>query len=115
RAPARPVSPPPGPAPEVAASQPAPPSSPPAGRAPRLLHQPAARYPPAALNRRVEGAVQVAFTIRPDGSVAEPRVVSATPPGLFDRAALAAVRDYRFEAGARSVASMITVRFALNQ
>lgn len=83
--------------------------------APRLLHQPAARYPAAALNRRVEGAVQVGFTILPDGSVAAARVVSATPPGVFDRSALVAVGEYRFEPTGDNVASMITVRFTLDQ
>ncbi|MBB6600268.1 energy transducer TonB [Luteimonas sp. MC1825] len=82
---------------------------------PRLLHQPAPRYPAAALNRRVEGAVQVGFTIRPDGSVTAARVVSATPPGVFDRSALAAVGEYRFAPGGSSVASAITVRFSLDQ
>ena len=81
--------------------------------APRLLHQPPPRYPPLALSRRLEGSVQVAFTIRADGRVEGARVVSATPPGVFERAALAAVAGYRFEPAGRSVASSVTLRFSL--
>ncbi|MGY1458464.1 MULTISPECIES: energy transducer TonB [unclassified Luteimonas] len=80
---------------------------------PRALHQPPPRYPSLALNRRIEGAVQVAFTIRPDGSVEDARVLSADPPGVFDRSALAAVGGYRFEPIGRRMASTVTLRFSL--
>lgn len=101
----------------VATEAPATPRASPAAvaDAPRLLHQPAPRYPSVALNRRLEGAVEVAFVIRPDGSVAETRVVSADPPGVFDRSALAAVSGYRFQPVADTVASRITVRFTLDR
>lgn len=82
---------------------------------PRLLHQPAPRYPAAALNRRVEGTVQVGFTILPDGSVTAARVISASPPGVFERSALAAVGEYRFAPTGSNVASAITVLFSLSQ
>lgn len=101
----------------VATEAPATPRASPAAvaDAPRLLHQPAPRYPSVALNRRLEGAVEVAFVIRRDGSVAETRVVSADPPGVFDRSALAAVSGYRFQPVADAVASRITVRFTLDR
>ncbi len=82
---------------------------------PRLLRQPAPRFPPLALSRKMEGSVQVAFTIRPDGRVEDTRVVSSTPPGVFERSALAAVSGYRFEPMAQATASMVTVRFTLSQ
>ena len=94
----------------AAAETPAPPPA-----APRLLHQPPPRYPSLALSRRMEGWVEVAFTILPDGRVDSPRVMEATPPGVFDRSALAAVGSYRFEPTGRTVASMVTVRFSLKQ
>lgn len=90
-------------------------AEPPPAVLPRPLHQPPPRYPPLALNRRMEGAVQVAFTIRPDGTVEDTRVLSATPPGVFDRSALAAVASYRFEPIAQRMASTVTVRFSLTQ
>ena len=82
---------------------------------PRAVHQPPPRYPSLALNRGLEGAVNVAFVIQPDGSVAETRVVGADPPGVFDRSALAAVGSYRFEASGRRVPSQVPLRFALDQ
>lgn len=91
-----------------------PPSAAASAPAPRLLHQPPPRYPSLAMSRRMEGSVQVAFTIRPDGSVDGARVVGADPPGVFDRSALGAVSSYRFEPAGRTVASMVTVRFTLN-
>lgn len=97
----------PTPAPAAPASRPEPP--------PRPLRQPPPRYPPQALQRRMEGSVQVAFTILPEGGVTDTRVISATPPDIFDRSALAAVANYRFEPGTRRVASEVTVRFSLRQ
>lgn len=91
------------------------PAPPPAAAPPRALRQPPPRYPPLALARGLEGSVDVAFVIQPDGSVAGERVVDATPPGVFDRSALAAVAGYRFEASGRHVPSQVTLRFALNQ
>lgn len=37
------------------------------------------------------------------------------PPGVFDRSALAAVGDYRFEPTGRNVPSTVTVRFTLDR
>ena len=108
------------PPPQAAAPSPSRPvaraAEPPAAPAPpRALRQPPPRYPPLALARGLEGSVDVAFVIQPDGSVAGERVVDATPPGVFDRSALAAVAGYRFEASGRHVPSQVTLRFALNQ
>lgn len=101
----------------VAASAPpapAPAASPrPVARAlPRLLQDEAPRYPLAAKNRKLEGQVEVAFTILPDGRVANARVVSAEPAGVFDRAALTAASRWRFEStGATATTSrMLTFR-----
>lgn len=105
-------------APAVPATPQASPPRPPAvpeSAMPRLLHQPPPRYPPLALSRKLEGSVQVAFTIRADGTVEDARVVSATPAGVFERSALAAVAGYRFEPAGRSVASSVTLRFDLAQ
>lgn len=53
-------------------------------------------YPPNALARKLEGMVQVAFTVAEDGSVVDPEVVYSEPPRVFDRSALAAVRKWKF-------------------
>lgn len=64
---------------------------------PRLASAPIPRYPLMALRRRIEGEVTVAFVVRADGSVEAPRVLSAQPEGVFEEAALEAVRRWRFE------------------
>lgn len=87
---------------------------PPAPRAlPKLLADAAPRYPLSARNRRIEGRVQVAFTIQPDGTVADARAVSAQPQGVFEEAALAAASRWRFEATGQRVGTVRTVMFNL--
>jgi TonB family protein len=61
-----------------------------------LVQKVAAQYPIRALDRGIEGWVEVSFSIRPDGSVFEPKVVAARPPGTFDKSALAAVAKWRY-------------------
>ncbi len=80
---------------------------------PKLLRDSAPRYPLAARNRRIEGSVQVAFTIQPDGSVSDVRTISAQPEGLFEQAALAAASRWQFEATPRRVSTTRTLTFRL--
>lgn len=80
---------------------------------PRLVSDAAPRYPLIALNRRIEGSVQVSFTIQPDGRVAGVRLVSSTPADIFDAAALAAVGRWRFEATGQSTTTQRTLDFRL--
>ena len=53
-------------------------------------------YPPRAKQQGVEGWVAVAFTITPVGTVDEARVIGSEPPYVFDRAALNAIRKWRY-------------------
>ncbi|GHA73897.1 energy transducer TonB [Cognatilysobacter bugurensis] len=80
---------------------------------PRLLEDEAPRYPLAAMNRKLEGHVEIAFTIQPDGRVANARVVSAEPAGVFDRAALAAASRWRFESTGSAASTSRTLTFRL--
>ncbi len=60
-------------------------------------------YPSRAQRRGMEGFVELEFVIRRDGRV-DPesiRVVSANPRNIFDEAALAAVRQWRFDTAER--------------
>lgn len=100
---ARPAAPPPPAAPRVAQGE----------RAPRLLQDAQPRYPLPALRARIEGQAEVAFTIQPDGSVRDVRLVSSTADGMFDASALAVAQRWRFEATGRAHASSRTVRFRL--
>ncbi len=54
------------------------------------------QYPPQAKQRRIEGWVDVEFTIGPAGTVEDVKVIGAYPPGVFERATLRAVRRYRY-------------------
>lgn len=80
---------------------------------PRLLQDAQPRYPLPALRNRLEGQVEVAFVIRPDGSVGDVRLVAAQPRDLFDAAAIAAASRWRFEASGQSHPSQRTIHFRL--
>lgn len=53
-------------------------------------------YPMRARQRRVEGWVVVEFTISKTGSVKNPVVSASHPSSIFDRAALQAVRKWKY-------------------
>jgi protein TonB len=55
------------------------------------------RYPYQAKRRGIEGWVQVSFTVTADGTVADAVVEDADPPGVFEKAALAAVYQWKFK------------------
>jgi protein TonB len=53
-------------------------------------------YPIQARQKRIEGWVDVQFTVGADGSVRDPVVLSAEPKAIFDRAALQAVKGWKY-------------------
>lgn len=53
-------------------------------------------YPPRAKQRGIEGWVEVEFTITKVGTVRDERVLNSNPPRVFDRAALQAIRRWRY-------------------
>jgi len=55
------------------------------------------RYPYQAKRRGIEGWVRVSFTVTESGSVEDAIVEDADPPGVFERAALAAVATWKFK------------------
>jgi protein TonB len=57
----------------------------------------APEFPERALAQKASGAVIVEFVVDVNGEPRDVRVVSAEPAGLFDRAAVAAVRRWRYE------------------
>jgi TonB family protein len=81
-------------------------ASTPARRKPEVIvnakpsHRVPPEYPPEALNAGLEGVVTIEFEINGDGSVRDPRIVEAVPPGVFDTAALNAIRQWRYTAQA---------------
>lgn len=57
----------------------------------RGKYEPLPIYPGVALNRNIEGDVRVEYLVTRDGGVVRPRILDATPPGVFDEAVLRAV------------------------
>lgn len=53
-------------------------------------------YPPLAKAEKIEGAVVIRYGVSVDGRVINARVESAEPTGVFEDAALAAVRSWRY-------------------
>ena len=56
------------------------------------------QYPPRAASRGVEGWVIVQFTITAAGTVKDPVVIESYPSSIFDRAALRALRKWKYRA-----------------
>jgi TonB family protein len=60
----------------------------PAGGLAQMVDSPALK---AAFAQAAAGEVELAVDVAPDGSIAHPRILRSTPPGIFDAAALAMV------------------------
>lgn len=103
---------PPEPAAERAAPAPAVAAAP-AARVPEVVFRPALRYPAMAERRRLEGFVELEFTIGADGSVSELEVLRSEPEGVFEREALAAMERWRFAPPAAPMRARRTLEFKL--
>jgi TonB family protein len=55
------------------------------------------QYPARALQTGIEGWVEIAYTVVPDGSVTNVKVVNATPPKVFEASATRAVSRLRYQ------------------
>ena len=62
----------------------------------RIFNQ-AANYPRKALRKGIEGYVVIQFDIDTDGAVLDPYVIESEPAGIFDRAAIKAVRKWLYD------------------
>jgi protein TonB len=77
-------------------------------------------YPEDARAAGVQGDVVVRYDVSVTGTVVNARIESADPPGVFDQAALAAVRSWRYnpqirDGEAQAVENILsTVRFRLD-
>lgn len=68
---------------------------------PTLLRGDTLSYPEAARSQGLQGAVEVAYDVSAEGRVINAQIVSAEPSGVFEDAALSAVRSWRFRPGRR--------------
>ncbi len=53
-------------------------------------------YPPGALVQHITGSVTLEYTVDTRGETRDIHVVEATPPGVFDQAAISAVKHWRY-------------------
>lgn len=110
---------PPPPPQQQPAAQPAAQPARPAATASQLraLSQPGPRYPQAAQRAGISGNVQLEFTVAPDGSVDDVRVLSSDAPRQyqrdFEREAIAAVKRWRFAPPDAAVTTRRTISFQL--
>lgn len=86
---------------------------------PEVISEVKPQYTSDALRRRVEGPVEVQAVVLADGTVGESRVIRSLDPDL-DRAALIAVRQWRFRPATRSgktvpVLVVIEISFTLGR
>jgi len=54
------------------------------------------RYPPRAQRANLEGYVRLGFSITPQGRVTDIQVLDAKPAGIFERAAIQALKRWRY-------------------
>jgi TonB family protein len=78
------------------------------------------QYPPKAEKSAVEGWVELDFTVTDTGAVQDVAVDAATPPGVFETAATAALLQWRFkplvrDAKAVATRARIRIRFAMRR
>lgn len=63
---------------------------------PKPKKRSAPKYPAQAERDGVEGEVVVGFALTPEGRTRDLAVIESTPPGVFDEAAMDAVRGWRY-------------------
>ncbi|HEX2841019.1 TonB family protein [Hyphomicrobium sp.] len=81
---------------------------------PNPIYRASPAYPAGARSQKVEGYVVVSYSVSASGSVSNVSVVSASPPGIFNAATLAAVRQWRFKPSPQGAQGRrTTVRFKL--
>ena len=80
----------------------------------------APQFPLAARERGIDGWVDLQFVVNTDGSVGELTIVGAQPVGIFEQAALDAVRHWHYQPVMRagqaiSQRARVRVRFTMQR
>lgn len=87
---------------------------------PRILHRVQPAYPFEAKQKGISGSVMLQFVVTATGEAKEPRVISSKPKGVFDKAALDAIKQFTFVPaykGGKPVDCIVNlpISFSLNQ
>jgi protein TonB len=61
-----------------------------------LTHYAPPDFPLSAREQGVSGWVDMQFVVKPDGSLSDLHIIGSTPPGVFEEAAIEAVRKWRY-------------------
>jgi protein TonB len=76
--------------------------------------QEAPKYPAGAERRGITGWVLLEFAVDGKGNVVYPRIVEASPPGVFDSVALRAVANWKYQpTGSDSQGVQVKMKFEL--
>ncbi|XBQ16585.1 MAG: energy transducer TonB [Oceanicaulis sp.] len=67
-----------------------------------VVQSEAPEFPRAAQRREIEGHVVVRYNVSPEGTVSDVEVVEATPAGVFERAVMRALENWRYAAAAET-------------
>lgn len=70
-------------------------------------------YPKRAALAGLQGCVTTAFDVRPDGRTDNFQVLDSKPQGVFSRAAVKALRDWRYQEREEAVRIAQTITFSL--
>lgn len=79
----------------------------------KVLKQVAPEYPRGAERRELEGAVSLQFDVNDAGKVENVEVTDATVPGVFDKAAIKALNQWKFAKGSPDSGINVTINFQL--
>jgi protein TonB len=63
----------------------------------KLVRRVVPDYPSAAKRDGIEGSVDLELTISSRGDIEDVSVVNASPPDMFERSAVAAVRKWKYD------------------
>jgi TonB family protein len=66
------------------------------GKDPQPVYRTQTQYPPDLYRQKIEGDVNIAYSLDRTGAVTDARVASSTPSRIFDQAALDSFKQWRF-------------------
>jgi TonB family protein len=66
------------------------------GKDPQPVYRAPTAYPPELFQQKIEGDVDIAYSLDQNGAITDARVVSATPARVFDQVAIDSFKKWRF-------------------
>lgn len=66
------------------------------GKDPQPVYRTPTNYPPALYQQKIEGDVDIAYSLDQNGAITDARVATSTPARVFDQAALESFKQWRF-------------------